>query len=392
MKRDYTDSQAVHESKNTLRPTILPFFCELFNRIEKRHRSRPRSRSLVAAERKAQLVAASVSESTLQAIASTPGAKIKLRVTLRIDRSELRLSCAPDSNAYVDLKWESGGFMASTSLGGHDASTVAGSVSGVTASMSHEFAELGRSCVEASAKDLAFTVAYCSDHDGGEKGLSVVFDSQLAGQFRLDAFSAWLIFTSVWIENAPPLNVPLHTAIPEAASSDKLVSSNDIASHVQSVPLSPTQIPKDRAQLGGLSSNERGGPIAVLEPESDSAVEDEPLREKKKLVVAAIVRFRAIDFDANISISRTHVRISPIILRTISNGEKTEVDLQIGKTEVTAKGDISGNLCSDRLTFNTLRLSSRATEETSTVLAMSIDAGDLRGNLFLGEVNILRFQ
>ena len=340
---------AVHESRNTLRPTILPFFVELFNRLERRQQSRPRRPSLAEAEKKAELVAASVGESTLHAIAPTPGSTIGLEATLRIDRSELRLSCAPDSNAYVDLKWESGGFMASTSLGGDAPSTVAGSISGVTASLSHEFAEQGRSCVEAGAKDLAFSVTHCSDQ-GHEQGLSVVLDTQLAGQFRLDAFSAWLIFTSVWVDNAPKLDIPLRTAIPEAASSDN-------------VNPSPTPAMCDF----GAS--------------------------QKKLAVVALVRFRSVDFDAEIAVSRAKLVISPVVLRTVSNGEKTEVDLKIGTTKITAQGDISGDLCSDKLVFNTLRRSSRASEDSeSTVLSMSIDAGDLKGNLLLGGTNIFRFQ
>jgi len=344
----------VHESRNTLRPTVLPFFVDLVNRVERRHQRKPRKSSLAAAERKAELVAASVSESTLHVIAPAPGSTIRLRVTLRIDRSELRLSCAPDSNAYVDLKWESGGFMTSCSMGGDELSTIAGSISGVTASLSHEFAERGRSCVEAGAKDMAFSVAYCPGSEGGEKGISVVLDTQLSGQFRLDAFSAWLIFISVWIDNAPKLDVPLRAAIPEAASTSNM---------------------------------------AVTAAASQQTVADRNEEQRPKMGVAAIVRFRTIDFDANIAVTRAKLEITPIVLRTISNGEKTAVDLQIGTTKITAKGDISGNLCSDKLVFNTMRRSSRASEETQpTVLSMSIDAGDLRGNLFLGEINILRFQ
>lgn len=330
---------------------MLPFFVDLVNRVERRHQRKPRESSFAAAERKAEIVAATVSESTLQAIAPTPGSTIRLRVTLRIDRSELRLSCAPDSNAYVDLKWESGGFMASCAMGGSDEpSTVAGSISGVTASLSHEFAEKGRSCIEAGAKDLAFSVA----HEGGEKGISVVLDTQLSGQFRLDAFSAWLIFTSVWIDNAPRLDVPLRAAIPEATSSSNIAAT-----------------------------------AAAVQPTPTERFEE----QRPKMGVAAIVRFRTIDFDADVAVTHAKLEITPIVLRTISNGEKTDVNLSIGTTKVTAKGDISGNLCSDKLVFNTLRRSSRASEEAqATVLSMSIDAGDLRGNLFLGEINILRFQ
>ena len=292
---------------------------------------------------------ATVSETTMQVITPTSETDIRLRFTLRIDQSELRLSCAPDSNAYVDLKWESGGFMASTSLGKTRMTTVAGSISGVKSSLSHEFAERGRSCTEAGAKDMAFSVTICpSEDEQNQKGLSVVVDTHLAGQFRLDAFSAWLIFTSVWIDNAPKLDVPLRTGIPEVAA-----------------------------------------PTATPDPTRKSVAAP----ERQKMAVAALIRFRAIDFDADIAVSKTKLEITPIELRTISNGEKTEVDLRIGITQVTARGDISGDLRSERLVFNTMRRSSRASNSSeATVLSMSIDAGDLSGNLFLADTNILRFR
>lgn len=242
----------------------------------------------------------------------------------------------------MDLRWESGGFLVSTTLGSEGVSSVIGSISGVKASLSHEFAEEGRSCIEASAKDLAFSVTLCPGAiDNVQKGLSVVLDTQLSAEFRLEAFSAWLIFTSVWIDNAPKLDLPLRTAIPEAAASPPL-------------------------------------PVAHDQP---------------KMAVAVIARLRSVDFNANISVSRAKLELTPIILRTLSNGERTEIDLRIGTTSITARGDISGDLCSESLVFSTIRRSSRASASSDpTVLSMSIDAGDLSGNLFLGDTNIVRFH
>ncbi len=283
----------------------------------------------------------SVSESTIQAIANAPTGRCHLRVTLRIDRSELRLSCAPDSNAYVDLKWESGGFLASTTIGCKDISTIAGSVSGVTASLSHEFAEQGRSCIEAGAKDMAFSVTVCPGTYGGDEGMSVVLDTQISAEFRLEAFSAWLIFVSVWIKNAPKLDIPLRAAIPEAASSDF-------------------------------------APPAAVE---------------SKMALAALIRFRSIDFDANIAVSQAKLEMTPLTLRTVSDGERTEIDLRIGTTQISAQGEISGDVRSESLVVTTTRRSSRATDSAeATVLKLSIHGGDLSGNLFLADTNILRFQ
>lgn len=340
----------MHESKNTLRPSILPFCVDIVNRIEKRSR---KTAQLVAqvAEKQADMLEKTNDTATVESVNT---AHTKVRFTIRIDRSELRLSCAPDSNAYVDLKWESGGFMTSTTLGTQGISTVVGSVSGVTASLSHEFAERGRSCIEAGAKDMALSITLHPQQTAREgKGLSIVLDTQLVGQFRLDAFSAWLIFRSVWIDNAPKLDTPLRNAIPEAAEHTKEHS-------------------KEATNQSTKSAREEPG---------------------SKLAVAGLFRFRAIDFDADIAISQTKLSITPVILRTISNGEHTEVDLKIGCTKVYAEGDVSGELCSEGIVFNTVRQSSRAQNKAhSTVLAMSINADVLSGKLFLGEMNILRFK
>ncbi|TXT06049.1 hypothetical protein VHUM_03522 [Vanrija humicola] len=333
---------AVHESQNVLRPTILPFFVELVRRVEKRSKARAARAAPVETPKPLESPVIPFTERVLdQPVIPAPKAtgKLRVRITLRIDRSELRLSCAPDSNAYLDLKWESGGFLVSTLIGGKDTTTFAGSVSGVTAYLSHEFAEQGRGCIEAGAKDMAFSFALCNA-DEKQRGLSVVVDTQVSVKFRLDAYSAWLIFMAVWVDNAPDLELLLSDA--------------------------------SAAQPAAAPAPVTGGP---------------------KLAMAAIVRFRSIDFDANISVTQARLEMAPIVVRTVSNGEQTEVDLSIGTTQITATGDISGDIRSESLKFHTTRRSSRATDATNpAVLQMAIEGGDLNGNLFIGEMNIVRFQ
>ncbi|OCF72268.1 hypothetical protein I204_06644 [Kwoniella mangroviensis CBS 8886] len=334
---------AVHESRNLLRPTILPFFVQVINRMEGRAKHKVAT-STATTQPRPESIPASISEQSVHTMSRTPMEKIRLRFTLRIDKSRLRLSCAPDSNAYVDLKWESGGFLASTTIGGNDVTTVAGTISDVTAYLRHEFAEEGRSCIEAGAKDMAFTIAHrLDDGNGHQKGLSIVLDTQLSGQFRLEQFSAWLTFAAVWIDSAPPLDLPPKSAIVEAATS--------------------------------------------------SAPALAPVPNQQKLAIVALIRFRSIDLDANVGVTNAKLELTPIVLRTISNGEFTEVDLDIGVTQLTAKGDISGDLRSEHLNFHTSRQSSRsAMQAVPTVLSMAIDAGDLTGSLLLQELKVIIFH
>ncbi|WVQ79015.1 hypothetical protein IAT38_001107 [Cryptococcus sp. DSM 104549] len=335
---------AVHESRNLLRPTILPFFWQTVKNFEKM--AKPTRVPTTPApspdivHHSPKPVSPTTPEAAACATAHTPPtARTKVRVTLRIDQSELRLSCAPDSNAYVDLKWESGGFLATTTIGGPSNYTVAGTISGVTAYLRHEFAEEGRSCIKAGAKDLAFSVALCPEDRRGVKGLSVVLDTQLSAQFRLEQFSAWLAFAAVWVDNAPSLDLPDRTA------AEPLVAPS---------------------------------PVTLQPP---------------KLGIVALVRFRTVDFDANVGVTNARLEMTPIVLRTKSNGVKTDVDLSVGVTQITAKGDISGEIRSESLVFHTSRQSSRSSASTDpTVLSMSIDAGVLSGSLSMQDLNVIRFS
>lgn len=374
MARTLLFNMAVHESKNELRPTILPFFTELVGRIERRAKSRTPtaastvdtpSPSQISVSRSPELPLLDVGERADRAMSKVeeaPTGKIRLRLTLRIDKSELKLSCTPDSNAYVDLKWESGGFVASTLLGGKHTSTLAGSVSGVTAYLSHEFAETGRGCIEAGAKDLAFSVALCSEEGNTERGLSIVVDTGISAQFQLEAFSAWLIFMSVWVDAAPKLDI-----------SNKQAPASSMTSTSAPIKSMPSTSTVQTCTASGVCQN--------------------PVRAK--LGVAALIRFRSIDFDANVAVTQARLEMTPVILRTVTDGEETELDLNIGTTSIKAKGDVSGSVTSESLKFHTIRRSSRSAASflaDPTVLKMSIDAGDLRGSMFIGDMSIVRFR
>lgn len=330
---------AVHESRNLLRPTILPFFVQIANRLGRKVK-RTQS-TLMDTSPKTPMEA---SPAVPQGLSHRPATRavttrVRVRVTLRIDKSELRLSCAPDSNAYVDLKWKSGGFFASTIIGDGSKATVAGTVSGVRAYLRHEFAE-GKSCIEAGAKDMAFSIDYGFESLTGRKYLSIVLDSLLSAQFRLEQFSAWLAFAAVWLDNAPNLELPSRPPLGEASSSSTSV-------HTTSTP---------------------------------------------NVTVSALVRFRTIDFDTNIDVTNAKLEMAPVVLRTSSNGVKAELELDLGVTQITAKGDISGEIRSESLIFRTARQSSRGgAPDDPTVLNMSINAGTLSSNLYLQELNVIRF-
>ncbi|EIW72981.1 hypothetical protein TREMEDRAFT_42131 [Tremella mesenterica DSM 1558] len=345
-------NMAVHESENTLRPSILPFFIDLQERIERRPKASPQSepnRPEMPASRSTPILQTRPATPAQRVPHATPGSltilssrsgseRIRVSVTLRIDKSTLRFSCEPDSDAFLAVRWDSGGFMASTTLGGSEIMTVAGSVSGVTSELSHIYAAPGRSCMVASAKDMAFSLSYTRSTSLHPPGLSIVFDTEVSSQFRLDAYSVFLIFTAVWIDNIPGLK-----------------------------------------KLGQ----------APVEPVAPINFMPTP----PKLPIAALFRFRSVTFDADIVVSRAKLQMTPIVIRSLSNGEQLELDIHVGVTEIIATGDISGDVRSERLSFNTVRRSSRASDYSkATVLAMSIEGGDLSANMSLDKKNIVRLH
>ena len=370
--------QAVHASENTLHPTILPFFIDIAERIESQNNIRKssptnptRPKVAIASLGKDVLntrpemderpqhpatqsqpfiptthdsptsATATVSTSTSSlAMLSRSTGKLKIRVTLRIDRSTLRFDCRPDSEAFLTLRWDSGGFIATTTVGGDDFITVAGSISGVTSELGHRLIDdSNRSCIIASAKDLAFSVSYLRPTGQHLSGLSVVFETQISAQFRLDSFSLFLMFMAIWVDNIPGLK-----------------------------------------KLGQAPAE------AVPTPVHAAAV--------PKLPIVALFRFKTVVFDADLAVTRAKLKLTPIVLRSLSNGERLELEVNVGLTQIEAIGDISGEVRSESLRFSTTRRSSRASNySAATMLSLMIEGGDLMASLFLRQTkNIVRMR
>jgi hypothetical protein len=271
-------------------------------------------------------------------LAKTASNVVRVSATLRIDQSKLRLF-DPDSQAYLDLEWESGGFLAKTTIGAEENSTFAGTISGVTTELSNTN-EPENSCIRATARDMAVTVVYDPHWQEDHSGISIIFDTKVAAQFNLDKFSSWLTFVAVWVDNAPSLDTPIAAAITDTANSPQ-----------------PKRL------------------------------------EKRKMGLAVLARFQEVDFDAKIDVTHAKLSIKPIVLQTTSDGHNTSVDLRIGVTEVTATGRVSGLLRSDSLVFHTLRKSSRAAQNIDPqLLTMSIDAGTLSCHLQLRDRSVAKFE
>jgi hypothetical protein len=215
--------------------------------------------------------------------------------------------------------------------------TIAGTVTGVALNLRGRY-ERDKSCLTAAAEDLAFNAIYFPAHASEQQGWSVVLDTSISSQFRLGFLYAFLAMNAEWIDNAPQL-----------AKSE-------------------------------------------IEPAEASAEVDRPI-SKTPLAIAIAVRIRRIEFDAEVSISRAKLKISPLIIKAVSDGENQKIEVRLGQTEVKADGQISCVLTSERLGVHAARRSSRARgHHSASVLNLSIDGGDLAGHLSIGTKSVAQFK
>lgn len=320
------NTQAIHGSQNDLRPSILPFFVDIAKLVEIRAKEKSKSKMDKRPSIGHDPAPHAPSLSSAKAKAVT-----RVSATLRIDQSKLRLF-EPESRAYVDIEWLSGGFFAKMAIGTDENMTFAGTVTGVTTELSNANAP-ENACIRATARDMVASVVYAPKWRDDHAGVSIVFDTKVSAHFALDQLNSWLTFMAVWGDNAPSMTPPIAAA---------LVDPN--APHV----------PVHRHL------------------------------EKRSMGLAIVARIQAIEFDANAGITQAKLTIQPIVLQTISDGYRTKIDVRIGETKVAATGQISGLVRSEYLHFAFDRRSSRAVRQTDPeLLNMSIHAGQLSGNLFM---------
>jgi hypothetical protein len=339
-------NSAVHESQNTILPTIIPFIVDLVRRIRHHPNEFEDAKTTgaipIGQSSLVQAEPSTVGVPALEAIAHAPTGRLKVQFTLRIDHSKLTLSCESGlegmSDACLSLTWSSGGFVASVSPGTNEAASISGSITGVEIGLQHR--HTNKNCLTASAKDMAFTAVYSpSKGQGIQPVTSFVFDTSISSGFRLDAYNAWLCFMAVWADDVWKFGTPTKVITPVSTPN----------------PVAPTST--------------------------------------DKLAYAVIARVRKISFDVLLPVTQAILQIDPLIIRTTSDGKQTDLEVSVGTLNLHAKGDIWGDITSRHLTMVSTRQSTRANEShTSSTLVLAISAGDLTGNAYLEDVRIVQFH
>ncbi|THU95661.1 hypothetical protein K435DRAFT_829044 [Dendrothele bispora CBS 962.96] len=209
----------IHSSRNTLRPTLLPFFTDIVSLVETRLRT---------VSEQSQLPAVAASKDAINYTDSiesqTSPSSLQISFSLRIDQSRLELTCYPDVNVVAALNWDSGGFMVTASPGARKV-TFSGSVAGLTIGLKHGF--LSEDCVRLDARNLAFSVTFGkmdTEQNRTISSISFVLDTEFLGGVKFSRLQDILCFKAVWLDRIPLFNTTENHADPTVSAATSLDS------------------------------------------------------------------------------------------------------------------------------------------------------------------------
>ncbi|KAG6903050.1 hypothetical protein C0995_007483 [Termitomyces sp. Mi166 len=333
----------VHSSRNTLRPTLLPFLTELVKHIEARLRR--------VSLRTSQLAQTIVEDSTAPAfeqnrIDSTTSLRISF--SLRIDQSKLELTCQPDVNVIAGLHWDSGGFVVNVSPGARKI-TFTGSVGGLTLGLKHGF--LSEDCVRLDARNLAFSVAFAKvEGNRGAFGssFSIVLDTEFLGAVRFSRLQDILCFKAVWLDRIPVFNSP------------------------------PSAVPAKTSMAPSTST-----PYLAQAP-------------KQHFTTIILIRIRRITVDVDLgqSISAMALDLRDAVMRTKLTETLSELSVFVGDLNIIAKGNVAGNVHVPKCVFQTIRSTegSSSAEGRNRMLELKMTSGPLVVSLESDHQKLLHYR
>ena len=275
-------------------------------------------------------------------IATRTVGRCRLRVSLRIDESSLMLDCGPSIGTAVLLRWESGGFVFGMLIGGDELVMGSGAVTGVEVVMDDNWEIESKSdkCLSAGASDLTISVTYKPSEAPVQNGLSIILDTSGSARFNMKQLHHWLAFWAIWIESQPQMDV---------------------------------------TQDSGFATTPATGP-------SNPWI-------SRKVAIAVLVRFRHIDFQSSFGNFEALARINSVVLRTLANGETTQLSLSLNQLDITLDKGLKGSISSRDFSFETLRRSSRSSSlNISTLLRLSLRIGDLKIDILGTETYAFRCQ
>ncbi|KAG0707320.1 hypothetical protein DFH29DRAFT_995117 [Suillus ampliporus] len=327
----------IHSSRNTLRPSLLPFITEIVDFVQLRLRKTSRETTLSLVSSPPEDEPSSVLTSSRLENLSEASSSLQISFSLRIDESKLELTCQPDVNVVAALRWESGGFLMNISPGAHNL-TLTGTVDGLTVGLKHGF--LSDDCVNIAARNLAFVLSFAKNEDRTgniDSTVSLVVDTDISGGVRFSRLQDVLCFKAVWLDRIP-LFVAEHTS-------------------------------SDRSRPSTASPSLVSTPVV-----------------KQEVTTALIIRIRQIHLKVDLgqSISSVALDLRGALARMRFSEVSTEVSLSVAAVSILARGNVAGHMNVPDCVFQTIRRNEGALpydSRTARMLELSMTSGPLSAEL-----------
>ena len=316
----------LHSSRNTIRPSILPFVTEMTRQIEERLANQPVERRAGPAH-----VLPTTPNDDLPSQTKIIQAT-ELTFSLRIDESQFELTCLPDVNVLAGVHWKSGGFLLRITPGASEFGLV-GSVEDFTMRLRHGY--LVEDCLNASARNLTFSVDLRALEEEGNliNHLSIIAGSEIDGSVRFGRLQDVLCFKAVWLDRIPVLDVLAKT------------------SPATSITSLPTEsVPSKRTAL----------------------------------VTSVLVQLETIHFEVDLghAITKLTLDLRPVALRTRLADDFSEISFTSEEVKLDAVRSISGQVSLPSISFETVRRRSTAPgSQKSALLELLIRLGGIHASL-----------
>ncbi|KZT51915.1 hypothetical protein CALCODRAFT_521058 [Calocera cornea HHB12733] len=338
-------SAIVHPSRNTLKPSLLPFITQLAHNIEHRLQRGPVPSSSPASNLAPPLIQRETSSIGAEAFNASGISSMQINFSLRIDQSTLEMTCQPHVNVAASVTWESGGFLITVSPGAREVSLVA-SIAGISGGLRHGY--LSENCVHVSAQDLAVSLAYKPIRTAvgtTVNVISLVVNTQMSGSVRFARLQDLLCFKAVWLDSIPVI---------EATRRSELLT------------------PEEKSMA----------PVTVA--------------PSRPLITCLLVQVRSMQLEADLgqSITRLDLGVDTVTFRSRLAPDTSEVSLEIGTIDLKADRTLSGYAHMQEILFETtLRQKAfAASQKDPRMLDLRIRLGEMEIGLSTDSKKILQYH
>lgn len=306
---------SVRASKNTIRPSVLPLLVEVVRDVERRMSKQP-SKSAFISKGGQDLSSEEPVENLSTVLPTTEsfiGSHLHAQFTLKVEASQLELTCQPDVNVVAALDWQSSQVILNVEPGVRQIS-VLGEIGGINVSVRHEFLKI--KALTAEARNLIFNVvlgrAEHSPPSYSVASLSVTTKTDVEGKFNARRLQDLLCFKAVWLDRIP--------------------------------------VVEGRPKTDGLSTP-LPNPSKIIASDAREPVTS----SRTVMVVTAIVQTLKLELDLGPAITKLELAMNPLVVNRKRSATFSEFSVYVEKLSLVASQLLAGQLSLPHLLFKTKR-------------------------------------